>query len=78
MFQVLAQAHCAKPTLMASLMLRSSKFSILLKTTLRCYFVLLVQDVQPKRIMNPPTMNAVATGMGANKCALIYFPKTKS
>ena len=70
-------AHCAKPTFIASLMLKSSKCSILRKTTLRllCFAC---SRCSAQRIMKPPTIKAVATGIGANKCALIYLPKMRA
>ena len=63
--------HCAQPTLKASIKRISS--TELIRASTGCS--LFLRSIH--KIINPPKMKAVATGTGANKCALIIFPNSK-
>ena len=67
-------AHCAKPTLIASPIDKSSTSTIFLVESLPVA-CLVSSKCSAQKIMSPPTIKAHATGIGANKYALMYFPK---
>ena len=63
--------HCAQPTLKASIKLISS--TELIRASTGCS--LFLRSIH--KIINAPRIKAVATGTGANKCALIILPNNK-